>query len=142
MARYFNILELTHSDKADILHIDNTPSDTNREHLEELMDTLDSLRAFYGKPIKITSGYRCPQLNKAVKGSATSVHMIGYAADMKPTKDTLDHFIEVVLEWAKEHKFDQIILEKNSKGSRWVHLGLYNNKGEQRGEIKKMFVKD
>ena len=43
---------------------------------------LDPLREWYGKPITVNSGYRCPELNVAVKGSKTSQHMKGEAADI------------------------------------------------------------
>ena len=45
-------------------------------------NVLDPLREWYGKPITVNSGFRCPALNKAVKGSATSQHMTGQAADI------------------------------------------------------------
>lgn len=141
MAKYFTLQELTYSDTAVQKHIDNRPSKEIESHLIELMDTLDSLRAFYGKPIKVTSGYRSKPLNKAVGGSDTSVHMIGYAADLKPCKDTMDTFIRVVKEWGETHDFDQLLVEKNSKGNRWIHLGLYNNSHEQRHQVKNLYVK-
>lgn len=141
MAKYFNMLEMIHSDTADRLHIDNRPSKEIESHIEELMDTLDSLRVLYGKPIKVNSGYRCPSLNKAVGGAATSVHQLGYAADLKPMRGTMDEFINCAKEWAETHNFDQILLEKNSKGNRWIHLGLYNNSHEQRHQIKNLYVK-
>lgn len=141
MARYFTLQELTYSDTAVQKHIDNRPSKEIESHLIELMETLDSLRSFYGKPIKVTSGYRCKSLNKAVGGSDTSVHMIGYAADLKPCRDTMDTFIRVVKEWAETHDFDQLLVEKNSKGNRWLHIGLYNNSHEQRHQVKNLYVK-
>lgn len=141
MSKYFNMLELCHSDTADMNHIDNTPSEEIREHLEELMEFLDGLRKEWGSPIRITSGYRCPQLNKKVGGSATSAHLIGYGVDMQPIKRPFKDFVEFIKNYLMDKDFDQLLLEVSSKGSRWVHLGLYNQKGEQRKQIKNLYVK-
>ena len=141
MSKYFNMLELCHSDTADMNHIDNTPSEEIKEHLEELMEFLDGLRKEWGSPIRITSGYRCPQLNKKVGGSATSAHMIGYAVDMQPIKRPFKDFVEFVKNYLIDKDFDQLLIETSSKGSKWVHLGLYNQKGEQRKQIKNLYVK-
>lgn len=141
MSKYFNILELCHSDTADMNHIDNTPSEEIKEHLEELMEFLDGLRKEWGSPIRITSGYRCPQLNKKVGGSATSAHMIGYAVDMQPIKRPFKGFVEFVKNYLSDKEYDQLLLETSSKGTKWIHLGLYNQKGEQRKQIKNLYVK-
>lgn len=142
MAKYFTLAELTNSSIAKQFKINNTPPEDAISHLEELMVALDSLREFYGKPIGISSGYRCKALNQKLSSSSpTSVHMIGYAADMYPVKGTFDEFKKVCQDWAKSHSFDQLLIEKNSKGSKWIHLGLYNNSHQQRKQIKWMSVK-
>lgn len=141
MAKYFTLAELTNSSIAKQFKINNTPPENVISHLEELMAALDSLREFYGKPIGISSGYRCKALNdKLSSSSPTSVHMIGYAADMYPVKGTFDEFKKVCQDWAISHSFDQLIIEKNSKGSKWIHLGLFNNSHQQRKQIKWMSV--
>ena len=73
--KYFTINELTKSATATSKGIDNTPTKEVVGNLTTLVDkVLDPLREAYGKPIKVNSGYRCPKLNKAVGGSATSQH--------------------------------------------------------------------
>lgn len=141
--KYFTLAELVKSDTAKKKNIDNTPSWEVVEHLSELVEkVLDPLRAAYGMPIKISSGYRCPALNKAVKGAATSVHMIGYAADMQ-VGGSFNKFRDFVVKWFKTTgtKFDQLLIERNAKtGDMWLHIGQYNNNGQQRGQIKFMEI--
>ena len=141
--RYFTLAELIKSNVAKGRGIDNTPSFEVVGHLAELVSTvLDPLRAAYGMPIRVSSGYRCPALNKAVNGVQTSVHMIGYAADLQ-VSGSLNKFRDFVIEWFRKTgtKFDQILLETDKKtGDRWIHIGLYNNAHQQRGQIKVMEV--
>ena len=139
---YFELSEFIRSNEAKKKGIDNTPTWEVVEHLEELVEKiLDPLRAAYGMPIKVTSGYRCPALNKAVGGVASSVHMSGWAADLQ-VGGSFSKFRDFVVEWVRKTgtKFDQILLEKDKKGNQWIHIGLYNNAGQQRGQIKVMNV--
>ena len=140
--KYFELAEFIRSDIAKKKGIDNTPSFEVVANLEELVENfLDPLREAYGKPIKVTSGYRCPALNKAVGGSSTSVHLIGYAADLVPVRDSFEAFRDFVVEWVIKNrtKFDQLIIEQEKKtASLWLHVGLRGNSGQQRGQIKVM----
>ena len=134
MAKYFKVSEMLKSETADKNKIQNTASVEVKQNIEELLEVLDDLREFYGKPIRITSGFRCSELNKLVGGSPTSAHVIGYAADLQPIGDTFENFKAEVLRWLNTGvKFDQCIIEK-SKNTQWVHFGLYNRKGQQRGQ--------
>lgn len=141
--KYFTLAELIRSDAAKKKGIDNTPSFEVVEHLDELTRVvLEPLRAAYGMPIKVSSGYRCPELNRAVNGAATSVHMIGYAADLQ-VGGSFNKFCDFVVTWFRKTgtKFDQILLENDRRtGAKWIHVGLYNNAGQQRGMIKVMEV--
>ena len=81
--KYFSISELTRSDTARKYVIDNTPNEEVKKNLEKLVkNILDPLREHYGYPIHISSGYRCPELNKKVGGTRTSQHLSGRAADI------------------------------------------------------------
>ena len=51
-------------------------------------NVLDPLREAYGKPIVVTSGFRCKKLNKAVGGSPSSQHLLGLDADIRTIEDT------------------------------------------------------
>lgn len=138
--RFFELNEFVNSPTAKKRGIDNSPTFEVVAHLDELVSkVLDPLRAAYGQPISISSGYRCPALNRAVGGVATSVHMTGYAADLQ-VGGSFAKFKEFVVEWFKKTgtPFDQVLLEKNARGEQWIHIGLYNNAGQQRRQIKVM----
>lgn len=140
MGRYknFELSEFVKSAKATARGIDNTPSFEVVDHLEELVDTiLQPLRDAWGKPLLVTSGYRCPALNKAVGGAATSAHLYGYAADVQVSRpQDLDKFIAFAENWLRRNNvaFDQSISEA-SEDARWWHIGLRNSKGAQRRQF-------
>lgn len=138
--KYFSLAELIRSATAERLHIDNTPTFEVVEHLSDLsLHLLDPLRAAYGKPITVSSGYRCEQLNKAVGGVPSSAHQRGDAADLQAAD--MPGFKKFVREWlrATSAKFDQCLLESSGKAE-WVHLSIRSASGCQRGQIKLLNV--
>ena len=131
--KYFSIDEMTRSDTARRLGIDNTPSDSIKKNLTLFIEkVLDPIREDWGSPIIVSSGYRCPELNKAVGGVKTSGHMYGFCADLQ-VKGDLRKFSNFVIEWMKEHqmKFDQIIWEKSGNVT-WLHFCWIGKDGKQR----------
>ena len=124
MSEFFTKSELTRSDTARILKIDNTPTPEALAALDALMwNVLDPIRRMWGKPIIVNSGYRCPKLNAAIGGSATSQHMKGEAADITagdPTKNK--ELFDMIAQSAIP--FDQLIDEKNY---RWIHVSYRPN---------------
>lgn len=89
--KFFTIRELTKSDTAKRHGIANNPSKEEEKNLVALVDNiLDPLREAYGKPIIVTSGYRCEELNRLVGGSKTSQHRVGMAVDIRTIKDTVE----------------------------------------------------
>lgn len=136
--RYFSLKELCSSDEAAKRKIDNFPSFTVASHLEELTSQiLEPLRTAWGSPIKVTSGYRCDALNRIVGGVATSVHRLGWAADLQPSNGKIDEFITFTKSWLTRNriKFDQLLDERNGR-TRWLHIGIRSSAGLQRGEVK------
>lgn len=94
--------------------------------LKTLATVLQSIRDFYGKPIRVTSGYRNPEYNAKVGGSPTSQHVQGWAADIKAGDGNMADLQRAVLQWASLHTdFDQIILEQpDAHGTAsWIHFG-------------------
>ena len=119
--KYFTIKELSHSETANRKGIDNTPTGDVVVSMTTLInECLDPIRELYGKPITVTSGFRCPMLNKAVGGVNSSQHVKGEAADLVGRNDDETRKI---FETAKAFgQFDQLLYEKNSKGNIWVHI--------------------
>lgn len=121
--KYFTIYELTASSVAKRKGIDNTPNGMQKANLTALVaNILDPLREAYGKPIIVTSGFRCPKLNKAVGGKAKSQHMTGEAADIRTVSDDpadnkklFDLIVKLGL------PFDQLIDEY---GYNWIHVSF------------------
>lgn len=121
--KYFTMKEMTKSSTAEKLGFINKPLQSDIDNLDELVTkVLDPLREAWGKPIRVTSGYRCPRLNKAVGGVENSQHMKGQAADIQPLQyKEIDNFIEFVRNWCLHNDFDQCIIER-SKTGKWIHI--------------------
>lgn len=129
--RYFTLKELTYSDTASQLGLDNTPGVTESDNLIYLVEKLlDPIRERYGAPIIVTSGYRSPAVNEAVGGVATSQHLRGEAADISAGDVTLNkQLFELIRTSGLE--FDQLIDEKNYQ---WVHVSL-TSRGTNRNQV-------
>lgn len=133
MSKYFTLQELLRSDTAIRKKIDNSPSWEVVSNLSRLAAFLDELREAWGSAIRVSSGFRCVALNKAVGGVENSAHQYGNAVDISPVNGKQNEFEAFLKKWLKGRKFDQCIWEQSkSSGGRWVHFSLYSNKGEQR----------
>lgn len=134
--KYFTLEEMYKSQTASKLHINNTPDTETTLHLIELMKFLDPIREKWGSAIRVTSGYRCDRLNRIVKGSVNSAHKYGWAVDLVPKKGTVEELFSFIAQYLilSKLKWDQLIIERSKTGS-WVHLGLKNKDGKQRGQV-------
>ena len=132
---YFTLKEFERSSVADKYNIDNTIPKELVPHIEELIDFLNPIREVWGKPIVVTSGYRCKELNKKVGGVDNSAHTIGYGVDLVSGDfKVFSNFIKSYFQSHPEIKFDQVIIERSGK-SQWIHIGLYNRDNKQRGQL-------
>jgi hypothetical protein len=134
LSKNFTMAEFTKSDTATKLGIDNTPKGEHLEAAKKLFENIvQKVRDHFG-PTVLNSGYRCPELNEAVRGSKTSQHCQGEAADIEvPGVPNAD-----VAQWVVDNcEFDQVILEFYTPGipdSGWVHVS-YNSDGKQRKQV-------
>ena len=126
LSNNFSLKEMTKSQTATRRGIDNDPGEEEQGNLQQLCEqVLQKVREHFGKPVTVTSGYRSPELNKALGGSTTSDHCKGMAADIE-IAGVPNHELA---EWIKDNcEFRQLILEFYTPGvpdSGWVHVS-YN----------------
>lgn len=135
ISKNFTLEELTASATAKAKGISNNPGQTDLVNLCGLVhNVLQPLRDWWGKEVKIGSGYRSLALNRAVGGVSNSQHMKGEAADL-----CIDGDIQKGKSWfqfIKQHcEFDQLIWERNPKtGTYWVHVS-YRCDGKNRKQV-------
>jgi len=124
----FSLHELTKSETALRLNLDNTPDEAVIDRLRLLAQkVLQPVRDHYGVGVKVNSGYRSPESNAAVNGSKTSDHCLGRAADIEiPGVPNAE-----LAQWIMDNlDYTQLILEFYTPGipdSGWVHVSYDPN---------------
>lgn len=122
LSAHFDLAELTASQTAARLGIDNTPTTADLAELQKTAELLERVRAILQKPILVTSGFRCRALNDnpAVRGAANSAHVWGGAADfISPGYGSPLDICRELQHYAESLNFDQLIWEFSA----WVHIG-------------------
>lgn len=131
LGKYFTLGEMLKTDRT-LLQQTNIDKCTPQivENLRSLVtNVLEPLREKIG-PIKVTSGYRCPALNKAVGGSSISQHMVGEAADLKAVNVTNAQLFEAIK--SLNLPFDQLIWEHGTATNPdWVHVSFTKRNRKQ-----------
>jgi len=127
-SEHFTVHEMVRSETAARKGIDNIPPAALIPKLQKLCaDILEPVRARFGKPFRPNSGYRSPELNTAVGGSARSQHCLAEAVDIEIAG--VSNF--ELAAWVKENlAFDKLILECYTPGlpnSGWVHVSYREN---------------
>ena len=127
----FSFSEFLNSDTAKKNNIDNFPDISSFDNLLHLIVfCLQPIRNLINKPIIITSGYRCANLNKILGGAVNSQHLNGQAADFIVKNMTPEKTINIILK--SDIKFDQLINEHD----KWVHISY--NKEKNRHQVFKI----
>lgn len=134
MANFFTLDELTASETADRLGLDNTPPPDAAARLERLAERLlDPVRELWGAPVMVNSGYWSEELNRAVGGAAASQHLRGEAADITTGSAAGNKRLFGIVAGAMhagDLEFDQLIDERNYT---WLHISY--RAGENRLKI-------
>lgn len=124
LSEHFTYEEMIRSATATANKIINVPSYAEKDWLRYLcVNVLEPLRAHIGRPITITSGYRCPRLNSLVGGVTQSQHMYGQAADIRIlNKQDGDK----IFKYLKTNPYVSKALYERSKstGARWIHVSV------------------
>lgn len=141
LSENFTLDELCASDAAVKLKIDNKPGEIETKNLARLAkEILQPARNELQKSIYVTSGYRCPKLNKAVGGAGSSQHVYGEAADIvvrnKNGQDTraMKALFAIL---ATKTKFGQLIWEYNGS---WIHVSVPSSRLRTNGQILAIFT--
>jgi hypothetical protein len=123
LTEHFTLEEFTRSDRARVLGIVNTPTPAIVANLRRLAKFAELVRSeLGGAAMMISSGYRCPALNRAVGGAANSAHLDGLAIDF--TAPAFGTPMAVCQALNKSSlQFDQLIYERSGSAI-WVHLGI------------------
>ena len=119
---HFTLRELIESDTAKKEGIVNVPSFSQVALLERFVaECLEEIRAIDGLPIKVTSGYRCRELNAAVGGVVNSQHLcLGSSCAADITRGSIKANRQLFDKIKSSYvTFDQLILEK---GGQWLHV--------------------
>ena len=148
LSPHFTLREFEQSATAKKYGIDNTVPSKYVPVLQQLCkEVLEPLRSFVGKPIIISSGYRCNQLNVKVGGAYASQHTLGEAADIQlpltpytAWDDNKQHTnLEVAHKWIdwmeRNVDFDQLILETSNGKDYWIHVSCRRNRRANRHQV-------
>ncbi len=130
LSKNFALSEITHSNTAKRLGIDNTPNEKHLANMSLLINNLiQPMRDSIG-PIRISSGYRGKDLNRAIGGSRKSQHCKGQALDIQFWQNG-KMMNELIYEWVLDSglEFDQMINEFDFS---WIHISLVgvNNRNQ------------
>jgi hypothetical protein len=126
ISKYFTIEEMILSQTATRLEINNSPNQEVIHSMELLCNNLlDKIREAIGKPVHVTSGFRCYRLNEAIGGAANSQHIKGEAADITVSGMTVENLFQFIKNSGFE--FCQLIQEFDQ----WVHVSYSEGKNKK-----------
>ena len=130
LTRNISLEELTTSQTATMLKINNTPTPEIIENLKVVAAQVQKVRDHFGKPLIISSGYRSEKLNSAIGGARNSQHTKGEAIDIQSTNGYTNADI---FNYIKNNlDFDQLIWEYGTrKEPKWVHIS-YKKSGNRK----------
>lgn len=140
--KFFTLSEMLHSETAVKSKIWNGANAEQENNLCCLIsEVLEPVRAKIGKPISVTSGFRCPRLNAKVGGETHSQHQQGMAADICLTKGQSESNKILGQTIINLNCFDQVIFEDcgaNDLKATWIHVSHRPDGNDRRQILKKV----
>lgn len=132
---YFTQSELCKSATAKRLGLSNVPTFLDVVNLSRLCETvLDVARKELNAPITVTSGYRCPAVNKAVGGARNSQHLYGLAVDI--VCDDMPRLFDIL---ASNPNIDQLLYEQGKNGRTWIHVSISKEGVKPRNYVNRFY---
>ena len=142
ISKHISYNEAVRSNTALRRGIENIPNDDQLHFMEIIAEKIfEPLRVYVGGPIKITSFFRCPELNTAIGGSKTSQHCKGQAMDID---DVFGYKTNAEMyRYIKENlNFDQLIWEfGDDENPAWVHVSYVSDE-KNRNRCLKAYKED
>ena len=142
-SEHFVLSEFLRSATAEAYQIPNIPLKCHIERLRNLtVRCLEPTRQRFNLPLRVTSGYRCPLLNKLVGGVPNSQHMEGFAADIQVPRQhwpfsitSEQQMARVLFAWMRDSlpDYDQLIIEHHGQ-TWWVHVSCHIDLTKNRRE--------
>ena len=130
LSEHFTLAELTQTKTG----IENVPNEEQVNNLKRVCGWLEQLRRRWNNldgegddPIIINSGFRSPEVNKAVGGATLSNHLTGCAVDIRciGVEQAL-RYANILLDIADGTKrdFDELLIERSKQGRYWIHFAV------------------
>lgn len=132
LSKNLTLAECTKSQTATRHGIDNSPGSKELQNLKLVAEKIfQPIREHFGKPIAVTSGFRCQELNRMIGGSSTSSHMKGQALDIDAHIFGGLKNSEIVAFALAHLDYDQLIWEFGTNDEpAWVHIS-YRKEGNR-----------
>lgn len=131
LSKNLSLAEVVRSETAKRLSIDNNPTKEHIENLKAIAENVfQPVRDHFKTPIHVSSGYRSEELNRAIRGSKTSMHMQGCALDLDMDFTSVSN--KDIFDYIKDNlDFDTLIWEFGEESPNWVHVSYREGKNRK-----------
>ncbi|MGB2578157.1 hypothetical protein AAIR98_000921 [Elusimicrobium simillimum] len=137
ITKHFSFYELTTTANTDYLEKNRQYGFENMDKVVSLAHFAEQVRSILGVPMIVTSGGRCPELNKAINGSPTSQHFLWEAIDFIPKNMSVAEAFDLIR--GSNLQFGQLILERAGI-KEWVHISMPGNRSKERQNMVLIYL--
>lgn len=122
LSKHFSFDELTVTSHESLQKSNRLSAEPFIKQLKYTAGALEEIRELLNVPLKVTSGFRMPALNKAVGGSATSKHTQGLCADIQPMGVTVNEAFDIIAKNKGKLLSVRKVIIEGVKGKSWLHV--------------------